>query len=566
MHQDNEYPFPDISLDESSLNRSCSHPPAPFNQTSIDKPEKSQILKDTLKQTEKESNLLDEIYYYINLIMKRREEIEFHQKYTDYERHTFITNVENLHFQTIDYASYSGKYIWRNASGNVLYYRINPFGKKEKIINDDELRNLFNTNIKIYNTIEDVRIYDDTLLLVKSLLSKVKEDVFFPYSNHEFIEINNIEYRNIFEYTKYLNKRKTFWFYKNALSRQRIGDIPYDLKKDAKDFNESIGLFQESIIKNFIYNLSKNNREFDYIMNWLADFYQRLDKSNIALVLIGDNETTDILVNMIIKPIFALREEYFCVIDDNKLNKNTNEKIIKDKIFYHVKELSSDNIEDRRTSKLIIELLKENNINCKLALEYEEKYISGQLIVSSSKDTPYPFLKDSYSRCSVLKVKHLETITKQLGVDSITLENKIQLDLENFTNILLQYKIDKNYPCSIHTEEKDLLSNMGNGIFITKELNSEINKYIKAIREKDLWYFYNIEKKDSKLYEELLYNFSEEMIAQPLLSKYFNLISEDIIFQKNDYFLDILKERTEMFRETPDDKSKYKNKKRYRIF
>ena len=54
MHQDNEYPFPDISLDESSLNRSCSHPPAPFNQTSIDKPEKSQILKDTLKQTEKE--------------------------------------------------------------------------------------------------------------------------------------------------------------------------------------------------------------------------------------------------------------------------------------------------------------------------------------------------------------------------------------------------------------------------------------------------------------------------------------------------------------------------------
>ena len=129
---------------------------------------------------------------------------------------------------------------------------------------------------------------------------------------------------SLFEYTKYLNKRKTFWFYKNALSRQRIGDIPYDLKKDAKDFNESIGLFQESIIKNFIYNLSKNNREFDYIMNWLADFYQRLDKSNIALVLIGDNETTDILVNMIIKPIFALREEYFCVIDDNKLDKNTN--------------------------------------------------------------------------------------------------------------------------------------------------------------------------------------------------------------------------------------------------
>ena len=74
-----------------------------------------------------------------------------------------------------------------------------------------------------------------------------------------------------------------------------------------------------------------------------------------------------------------------------------------------------------------------------------------------------------------------------------------------------------------------------------------------------------LSKENKELYDELLHNFEEDMIAQPLLSEYFNIINDDIVFEENSYFLDILKQEYEMFKVTPDDKSKYNGKKRYKI-
>ena len=39
-----------------------------------------------------------------------------------------------------------------------------------------------------------------------------------------------------------------------------------------------------------------------------------------------------------------------------------------------------------------------------------------------------------------------------------------------------------------------------------------------------------------------------------------------IYFEENSYLLDFLKQEYEMFKITPDDKSKYNGKKRYKIF
>ena len=41
----------------------------------------------------------------------------------------------------------------------------------------------------------------------------------------------------------------------------------------------------------FIFELTnKNNHAFNYIMNWLASYFQTLQKSKCALVLIGDKD------------------------------------------------------------------------------------------------------------------------------------------------------------------------------------------------------------------------------------------------------------------------------------
>ena len=71
---------------------------------------------------------------------------------------------------------------------------------------------------------------------------------------------------------------------------------------------------------------------------------------------------------------------------------------------------------------------------------------------------------------------------------------------------------------------------------------------------------------DIEMYEELLLNFDENMIAQPLLSTYFNIISEDILIPDNVEFIKTLQTKADMFKEALNDKSKSNDKKRYKVF
>ena len=563
-----------------------------------------QMLNTAVKTTDKQLKLLGKVFNNINSIKERNEAIRYQNYLKDFEYNQFIQNVKNIHNDTMNYAALFGIYIWKSYTGSTRYYRINPFSKREKIATNDDLRSLFKIHIKIYDSIEEVQIYDNTLILVNGLLSSNKYDAFYPYINFEFFIQNNINYRNTFQYTYFLEKRFTIMqkqqlegeinqlllkqqqsyptfqssYFQNQQMQpqfQQPTQIQYiqppSIQEQIQQLDQQLGSLhvqlqiQKSIIEDFIRFSSQDDNQFNYIMNWLAYFFQTLNKSNIALVLIGDTEVTDILVSKIIRPIFAAKKEYFSSINDDTLKK-TNETIIKDKIFYHIDELSTTNTKDRRTGKLVLEILKSNPISSEYALENNETYIYGQLLITSSKDTPYPFLKDIYSRCTVFKAKHLDTVLKKLTMDRIDFEDMVQNDLNNFSNILAQYSIHNDYFNVIPTDEKNALPTMKNGILKTPRLNNKVQQFIDKIRVKNLSYFENVKKEDPVLYEELEHNFSEDMIAQRLLSNYFNLIYDDIIFSENSYLLEILKEKSEMFNKAPDDKSKYNGKKRYKVF
>jgi hypothetical protein len=118
---------------------------------------------------------------------------------------------------------------------------------------------------------------------------------------------------------------------------------------------------------------------------------------------------------------------------------------------------------------------------------------------------------------------------------------------------------------SFYRFQYKILRNMSNGIIYTNDLNKKIREFVIAIQNKNINFFNQLSKENKELYDELLYNFEENMIAQPLLSEYFNIVNQDIIFEENSYLLDFLKQEYEMFKITPDDKSKYNEKKRYQI-
>lgn len=292
-------------------------------------------------------------------------------------------------------------------------------------------------------------------------------------------------------------------------------------------------------------------------------------KSNYAFVLIGDENSTNILIDEIIKPLFASKDEYFSIIDDEGLEKKSDTKIIENKIFYHVKDLSEANLRSKRVSNLIFDIVRPNKIIAENAILNNERYVWGELFITSSKNNPYPVLEDIYSKCIVIKVKNLKTILKKMNMDKISLIKNIQEALFDFLSLPTNfnfYNIVENAYKLQQKEEYKNLRNMSNGIIYTNDLNQKIREFVIAIQNKNINFFNQLSKENKELYDELLHNFEEDMIAQPLLSEYFNIINDDIVFEENSYFLDILKQEYEMFKVTPDDKSKYNGKKRYKIF
>lgn len=291
-------------------------------------------------------------------------------------------------------------------------------------------------------------------------------------------------------------------------------------------------------------------------------------KSNYAFVLIGDENSTNILIDEIIKPLFASKDEYFSIIDDEGLEKKSDTKIIENKIFYHVKDLSEANLRSKRVSNLIFDIVRPNKIIAENAILNNERYVWGELFITSSKNNPYPVLEDIYSKCIVIKVKNLKTILKKMNMDKISLIKNIQEALFDFLSLPTNfnfYNIVENAYKLQQKEEYKNLRNMSNGIIYTNDLNQKIREFVIAIQNKNINFFNQLSKENKELYDELLHNFEEDMIAQPLLSEYFNIINDDIVFEENSYFLDILKQEYEMFKVTPDDKSKYNGKKRYKI-
>ena len=498
------------------------------------------------KSLDRHINLQEVTLSKINQIRQNNNAIRYNLAMNDFQKSTFFQNVNLLHSTSMFNLNSRGIYIWKNESGNLIYYRLDFHGNRIKCNNDEDILKLFSPyHIKIYEKIEDV-IIDNYPILVKNLIPIIRDDVFYPLYNLEFFPIQNIQYRNLFKSTIYTPLYITIPI-QNTIKIEPIRD---------------------STIETFIKYLVEDNDSFEILMKVLINFHKSKFKSNYAFVLIGDENSTNILIDEIIKPLFASKDEYFSTIDDELLEKKSDTKIIENKIFYHVKDLSESNLKSKRVKKLIFDIVRPNKITPENAILNNESYVWGELFISSSKNNPYPALEDIYSKCIVIKVKNLKTILKKMNMDKISLIENIQNDLFNFARLLASFdffNIKEDVSRLQQKEEYKNLQNMSNGIIYTNDLNKKIREFVIAIQNKNINFFNQLSKENRELYDELLNNFEENMIAQPLLSEYFNIVNQDIIFEENSYLLDILKQEYEMFKITPDDKSKYNGKKRYQI-
>lgn len=312
-------------------------------------------------------------------------------------------------------------------------------------------------------------------------LQMIHTEIFFPEAKAEFFKINNLIYRNTFKPTSFLT---------NYLERKFQPEY--------------------SIILQYIDYLSNYNKDrFYYIINWLANMFNNLQKSNIALVLISSKKREiEIFFNEIIKPLFGF--EYCIEIDDNDLANGHFDKLFKEKLFFNFDDISYDT-----STKKVKNICKEVIESNELYLDYNNKEIYkktdifAQTLITSSK-AYIPILDLQRHNYSVFNVNG-----EFLKNRKSTIYNEIKDDLNHFSSFLKSFKVDVDYAnTSFKNDDIDIVLDYDKNIY-------EI--FTEAIKNKDKDYFQNV-KKDNKLYKELIYDFDRDRIKRANLIKYFNII------------------------------------------
>ena len=134
-------------------------------------------------------------------------------------------------------------------------------------------------------------------------LKMISSDKFNPHKLEEFYQENHLHYRNTFKPTKYLQIKA--------------------------------GEHQEpKAILALINHLVNDNEEYyQYFLNWLAFFYQGLKKSQVSIVLRGNQGAgKGIFYNEVIKKIFG--SDYCIQVNDKTLNTNFLGGIVEGRLFF----------------------------------------------------------------------------------------------------------------------------------------------------------------------------------------------------------------------------------------
>jgi len=393
------------------------------------------------------------------------------------------------------------------------------------------------------------------ILLFENAIPTIDDDKFdVQYYREFFKEYDHFFYtRNRFIPTKHLLKRfnNTSLTSNNAINFDSL----FSLNEDSyllETSKQELECKRSSFIEDFIYYLvDEDIPAYYYVMNWLSCFFKSLQKSGTALVLMGEKEVTQsIVLDKIIKEIFGL--QYCVTINDEECKSSSAFDIAYDKLFFHIGDINNPatKFDDETLYKLIKDLLVKKSITrLNEDGEQEESIIHGQMIITAKN--PAPYIKRTLLKCTIIKVSDMDTIIEKLGVlDELILEDKIEKDLENFTNVLqsfrgncefTKYAMDTN-------KRKDISANKTSNIN-KEDVENEIDAFIQAIKDKDIEYFEKLkEVENGAIYKRPKNAFDKDdgyFIGQDLLH-YYNSTHEQK-FENKKQLMDKLKRKDEMF-------------------
>lgn len=503
--------------------------------------------------------------------------IEYIKNNQDFQ---IILHIQRLALQIIEsdggllfFDTRNKKYYFRSDSEN----NIIPYDKKDilVILNKAMQKNLpkyyFYNQDSSYHSIEVALIenlndvlkeklkneintsYVTKILIFANQIASIDGEVFDLSRNEEIFQSKTdlLFKRNIFVPTEFLEKRKE---YNNK--EMDFNESNYRLSSIYENENPPKKNVQitESFIKKFIYQMVNEDAEkSDYIINWLAYYFQNLKKTGTALVLLGDSDVSEKLFwNLIIKRIFGNR--YCSAINDNEYKTVLLQDIAKHKLFFNIADIKNAGTKfyDDTLALLVKDLLIQQSVEYTNDKGEEEKVIiHGQLLITATN--PAPYLKKSLSKCTVIQTVNIDKIMDSLELeDEIELEDKILKDLDTFSNLLNNYSVnDEIVKEKFITKEREILKGVTTPNVDKKAIEDSLDKFIEAIKNKDIEYFEKLKDiENGTIYEHLKNAFEKDdgyFIGQDLLH-YYNAVNEQK-FDKNKNLKNKLKVKDNMFKQ-----------------
>ncbi len=383
-----------------------------------------------------------------------------------------------------------GPSVWLAADGEI-WYRTGPTetpvkapASRARLV----LGNMINEKIKLING-NDEHPADITEL---DLLLVIK-DIFDPFRKEEFFKTGNAYYRNIFRPTKYM-----------GITSQQLPE--------------------PKAILSLVGHLSGSH--VDWVMNWMAAFFQTRKKSQVSLVMRGaQGAGKGILWTEVLQHLFGA--EQTIQVNDKALDTSFLGGIVEGKLFFNLDEISH-NIAG---SKKIKNFLKALVTNQSIVAEKKHKNIEGetplfgQIFITSNE--PYIIeVEPGDRRFTVLMTGEKLSKVDYLGHGSYeNLSAAIKKELPYFASYLKQYRVDIEMAnTALETQEKTALINA---------TNDKFTMLADAIRKKDMTFFIDLEEDSPILYDEIREDFGKNRICQPKIKVYFKeLFDEEITAKK----------------------------------
>jgi len=352
----------------------------------------------------------------------------------------------------------------------------------------------------------------------------VEDDDFNPFMLEEFFKKDNsLIYRNIFKPTKYLQ-----------LQQSTDDEIKINTKE----------IVTFKAIKRLIVHLANDNLDrYKYIINWLAYFFQGLDKSQVALVLRGNQGAgKGIFYNEIIKPLFGA--EYCVTINDKSLQSSYLGGIVENKIFFNMDEISHQKAASSSIKNFLKALVTNETITAEKKFETlnKETKLYGQILITSNEIQVLD-VEEGDRRYTVFDTGNNLMYNNYLGYKKYsTLSNVIEEELKDFAQYLKNVKVDiKLANAALSTPEKEKLQQlhiqqeqekiqrMQKNLQTTQvmKINNAIIQFATAIRTNDKAHFTTIKFDNYKLYTEIMEDFAMNRFQIKNLLPAFQLLHSD---------------------------------------